>query len=293
MSIVRAGTPIEKIPFGTRMGLFVHQLQDRFPEAELDVRASPDYHSGLLQFRLEDKSCIIEMTDRGKFDIYHYTASLGDMDVEKEGLQGVLNKLEKAYGLRKKQIPEESLLLAVDLLKARYPCIEISIDADDQKRYGFIDIVYGNEEKKRLLVECLSKGGYVVTLNFEDNGTPHCTFESVLRQLDKVMTTAIVTPRIETGPIRFGEDWPGTFIRGDDSAFLSGQLKMALDLLKRVDFTKLDLGVTKLDDVIMRSALEGLLNTLFSSNIQKCQDTCLKLKPADECVVYKVPGDLT
>lgn len=232
---------------------------------------------------------------RGEFDrmvILEHPDAM-ETEVEKEGLQEVLNKLEKAYGLRKKQIPEERLLLAVDLLKARYPCAEISIDADDQKRYGFIDIVYGNEEKKRLLVECLSKGGYVVTLNFEDNGTPHCTFESVLRQLDKVMTTAIVTPRIETGPIRFGEDWPGTFIRGDDSAFLSGQLKMALDLLKRVDFTKLDLGVTKLDDVIMRSALEGLLNTLFSSNIQKCQDTCLKLKPADECVVYKVPGDLT
>jgi hypothetical protein len=34
-----------------------------------------------------------------------------------------------------------------------------------------------------------------------------------------------VEPRVETGPVQFGADWPGTFFRGDDSGGLAGALK--------------------------------------------------------------------
>lgn len=33
--------------------------------------------------------------------------------------------------------------------------------------------------------------------------------------------------RVETGPVQFGDDWPGTFIRGDDSF----RFKCSIDLL--------------------------------------------------------------
>jgi hypothetical protein len=38
-----------------------------------------------------------------------------------------------------------------------------------------------------------------------------------------------VDPRVETGPIQFGDDWPGTFIRGDNAFHYAFHLKLLLD----------------------------------------------------------------
>ena len=38
-----------------------------------------------------------------------------------------------------------------------------------------------------------------------------------------------MTPRVETGPAQFGDDWPGIFIRGDNAAFYALHLKRLLD----------------------------------------------------------------
>ena len=38
-----------------------------------------------------------------------------------------------------------------------------------------------------------------------------------------------VTPRVETGPTRFGEDWPGLFIRGDEALGYAMQLDQIID----------------------------------------------------------------
>ena len=35
--------------------------------------------------------------------------------------------------------------------------------------------------------------------------------------------------RPETGPIQLGDDWPGTFIRGDDSFFYATCLSVAIE----------------------------------------------------------------
>jgi hypothetical protein len=40
------------------------------------------------------------------------------------------------------------------------------------------------------------------------------------------------TPRPETGPMQFGDDWPGLFIRGDNAAGYSLALNMAIDATK-------------------------------------------------------------
>ena len=38
-----------------------------------------------------------------------------------------------------------------------------------------------------------------------------------------------VTPRVETGPLAFPEDWPGTFIRGDESFAYAMALRALLE----------------------------------------------------------------
>lgn len=62
--------------------------------------------------------------------------------------------------------------------------------------------------------------------------------------------------RAETGPMAFGSDWPGVFIRGDNA------LAYALSLRELIN---VDLG----DDLcISRKVLEGLLTTLESASTQ-------------------------
>lgn len=36
------------------------------------------------------------------------------------------------------------------------------------------------------------------------------------------------TPRVESGPTRFGDDWCGAFIRGDHAYYLAGLLRQVL-----------------------------------------------------------------
>ena len=36
-------------------------------------------------------------------------------------------------------------------------------------------------------------------------------------------------PRVETGPIQFGDDWPGVFIRGDNALFYAQHLDVAIN----------------------------------------------------------------
>jgi len=44
--------------------------------------------------------------------------------------------------------------------------------------------------------------------------------------------------RVETGPIRFGDDWPGVFIRGDNALFYARSIQHAMNRLSAqgVDF---------------------------------------------------------
>lgn len=61
--------------------------------------------------------------------------------------------------------------------------------------------------------------------------------------------------RVEGGPIMFGDDWPGLFIRGDEAMHYAFALRDVL-------LDKPDIGL------ITRRVLEGLLNALESSSCE-------------------------
>ncbi|MEJ8837625.1 hypothetical protein [Ramlibacter sp. AN1133] len=58
--------------------------------------------------------------------------------------------------------------------------------------------------------------------------------------------------RVESGPVQFGPDWPGVFIRGDNAFFYAGALAAALP---------------EIQDPIARAGLEGLRALLASSDL--------------------------
>lgn len=41
-------------------------------------------------------------------------------------------------------------------------------------------------------------------------------------------------PRVETGPVRFGDDWPGLFIRGDNAIMFASSLRSMLTHLRNM-----------------------------------------------------------
>lgn len=59
--------------------------------------------------------------------------------------------------------------------------------------------------------------------------------------------------RVESGPVQFGDDWPGTFIRGDHAAYYALHLRRFL--------AGHSLGPIEL------SSLRGLLSELEGSNV--------------------------
>lgn len=50
--------------------------------------------------------------------------------------------------------------------------------------------------------------------------------------MHEIRTLPAVETRVETGPIRFGEDWPGIFIRGDNAFALRLELEQAEKLIE-------------------------------------------------------------
>ena len=61
--------------------------------------------------------------------------------------------------------------------------------------------------------------------------------------------------RKETGPVIFGDDWPGIFIRGDQAIHFALTLQSLLDELPNTDTRT---------EILCRSTLEGLVSTLLS-----------------------------
>jgi hypothetical protein len=65
-----------------------------------------------------------------------------------------------------------------------------------------------------------------------------------------------VAERVETGPIQFGDDWPGVFIRGDNALFYANALEAALGVLPPEKHWTVE------------AVLKGLL-----SDLRSCSDT--------------------
>lgn len=64
--------------------------------------------------------------------------------------------------------------------------------------------------------------------------------------------------RPETGPMQFGDDWPGVFIRGDNA--LMAYAPAVRMLLKHPD------------EMWAKPAVEGLLRLLLSCNVQRIRE---------------------
>lgn len=63
-------------------------------------------------------------------------------------------------------------------------------------------------------------------------------------------------PRVETGAIQFGDDWPGIFIRGDHAAYYAMCLNTIMDEHSEAS-----------SDAIARLHVGGLIELLESSRI--------------------------
>lgn len=81
-------------------------------------------------------------------------------------------------------------------------------------------------------------------------------------KLEEIRELPGVEHRVETGPIRFGEDWPGTFIRGDNAFAYLMYLEKALDVFYRLG--EMD---KSLDLYLAFSNLNELAKLLHESNI--------------------------
>lgn len=80
--------------------------------------------------------------------------------------------------------------------------------------------------------------------------------------------------RIESGPIQFGDDWPGLFLRGDDCFHYASHLRRVLET------------VNGIDNLIPKALLRSLLDDLESTNIHNRSTDSVPielLKPAEEC----------
>lgn len=69
--------------------------------------------------------------------------------------------------------------------------------------------------------------------------------------------------RIETGPVQFNDDWPGIFIRGDNSGYYALHLKEAIERLEQIAKEE-EVGIWITIDV-----LKGLLSDLTSPIVDK------------------------
>ena len=57
-------------------------------------------------------------------------------------------------------------------------------------------------------------------------------------------------PRVESGTIKFGDDWPGTFFRGDDSFACQMSLRGAIQILQQTDLNGSSIIVVQLKAMV-------------------------------------------
>ena len=84
--------------------------------------------------------------------------------------------------------------------------------------------------------------------------------------------------RVETGPVRFGDDWAGVFIRGDEAFHLALKLGGALERLPASN---------DIMDALQRSSIEGLVELLHS-----CREPCDAQQIGLACATEPTPSSL-
>lgn len=92
-------------------------------------------------------------------------------------------------------------------------------------------------------------------------------------------------PRVETGVMKFGDDWPGVFIRGDDAFACAEALQTLLDKARK-DLSTIE-GSHDLASFTAVLSLEPLLRDLRDSNVGSPKSSHYVeqiLKPFKDCV---------
>jgi hypothetical protein len=92
--------------------------------------------------------------------------------------------------------------------------------------------------------------------------------------------------RADDGPLQFGDDWPGVFLRGDTAAHYAISLRGVLDALKHG-------GVELPDGVLLQAmALDGLLSDLEGCRVTDASDPpgTQRCRPWAACVAPKAGG---
>jgi len=69
------------------------------------------------------------------------------------------------------------------------------------------------------------------------------------------------SPRVETGAVQFGDDWPGIFIRGDNAFHFAVHLN---DLLKKAELKT----PKNVEDFVNIAVCKGLASTLMECMIK-------------------------
>ncbi len=77
--------------------------------------------------------------------------------------------------------------------------------------------------------------------------------------------------RAETGPMKFGDDWTGVFIRGDNSGYYAMLLDQALEELAKTDYSP-----------IYATVLRGFVADLGGSREGASEPQ--RMRPFEECV---------
>lgn len=81
--------------------------------------------------------------------------------------------------------------------------------------------------------------------------------------------------RVESGVIKFGDDWPGVFFRGDTAIGYAMQLQRAIALLA---------ALPEADDArFMLPVLDGLLSELLACDTRRAGVPVTHMKPAEDC----------
>ena len=81
--------------------------------------------------------------------------------------------------------------------------------------------------------------------------------------------------RPETGPMQFGTDWPGVFIRGDNAFAFANYLTVAIESLES------EMMLPRLSPTL--ESVKGLRDVLQSAYKEAAETQ--KLKEFDECIV--------
>lgn len=102
--------------------------------------------------------------------------------------------------------------------------------------------------------------------NLEDDELTTRLREVVSRSMGELR----VEPRIETGPVQFGDDWPGVFIRGDNAMYFATLLNQQL---------------AGRGTALTTATLRGLVETLAACDTGRGGDETLRLGSARACLL--------